>query len=191
MRIQAATKQQAEQLAYLINRAGEGIPEYLWRQAAEPGQAPLAVGAERAARDKGGFSYKNMRVAIDRGELLGMVLAYGQPDPYVLDDLNEMSEVVRPLVQLEAQAPGTWYINAIATFERFCGRGVARQLLREAEEGAAQAGYRAISLIVASENLRARQLYAYLGYQKTASLPVVTYPGCQHGGDWELMIKSL
>ena len=37
---------------------------------AEPGQEPLAVGALRAAREEGAFSYRNARIAdIDHGEL--------------------------------------------------------------------------------------------------------------------------
>jgi ribosomal protein S18 acetylase RimI-like enzyme len=60
---------------------------------------------------------------------------------------------------LEAQAPGSWYINAIATFERYRGIGVARMLLREAEDQAVLDNCKQMSLIVASENIRAKDLY--------------------------------
>jgi ribosomal protein S18 acetylase RimI-like enzyme len=191
LKIEAAQKEQAKQLAFLINLAGEGIPEYLWQGMAENGELPLDVGARRAAREEGGFSYRNARICTDNGELLGMIISYRQPQPYDVGDISEYPEIVRPLVLLEAEEPGSWYINAIATFEQYRGRGVARKLLQEAEDLAALENCSKMSLIVASENARAGGLYEYLGYRRTASLPVVPYPGCLHGGQWDLMVKEL
>ena len=64
MRIEDASIDQAADLAHLINLAGEGIPHYLWSDMAEEGEDPMAVGARRAAREEGGFSYRNARVCI-------------------------------------------------------------------------------------------------------------------------------
>jgi hypothetical protein len=47
-----ARAEDARDLARLIDRAGEGIPMYLWSRAAEPGQDPLEVGTARAARPR-------------------------------------------------------------------------------------------------------------------------------------------
>ncbi|GAA5186874.1 GNAT family N-acetyltransferase [Ferrimonas gelatinilytica] len=192
MKITAAEQTQARELAFLINLAGEGIPEYLWSALAEAGESPLDVGARRAAREEGGFSYHNARVCLDdSGELMGMVIAYRQPDPYDLDALSEYPDIVRPLVQLEAEAPGSWYINAIATDARFRGQGVATALMKDTEGSAREAGCRQMSLIVASQNRGARRLYEQLGYRGTHARPVVPYPGSPHGGDWVLMLKPL
>ena len=46
-------------------------------------------------------------------------------------------------------------------------------------------------MIVASENDGALRLYARSGYQETARASVVGYPGCAHGGDWVLMVKTI
>jgi len=189
--VEAAQKEQAQQLAFLINLAGEGIPEYLWMGMAQQNESPLEVGAMRAAREEGGFSYKNARVCINNDELAGMIISYRQPNPYDIGDISEYPEIVRPLVLLEAQAPGSWYINAIATFEQHRGMGVASTLLQEAEDSAGLENCAQMSLIVASENTQASGLYEHLGYKKTASLPVVSYPGCMHGGEWDLMVKEL
>ena len=45
MNIRNATKEDAGALAYLINLAGEGIPEYFWKTMAAEGESPLVVGA--------------------------------------------------------------------------------------------------------------------------------------------------
>ena len=191
MKIQSADIDDAYELAYLINLAGEGIPFYLWSMMAAPGETPIDVGVQRAARDEGGFSYKHARVIKSNGAVLGMIMSYPLDDPYEVEDLESYPAVVRPLVSLEAKAPGSWYINAIATFEQHRGKGVATQLLNEAEALALQRGVDNVSLIVASENTSARGLYLRRGYETQASLPVIHYPGCSHGGRWELMIKSL
>lgn len=64
MIIQRALKENATDLAFLINLAGEGIPRYLWSEMAEDGQDPMEVGRSRASREEGGFSYTNARVIV-------------------------------------------------------------------------------------------------------------------------------
>jgi len=191
MRIQPAQISHARELAYLINLAGEGIPDYLWQSMAENGETPLEVGTSRAAREEGSFSYRNAKVCIDDEQIQGMMVSYQQPTPYNIEDLADYPAIIQPLVRLESLAPGSWYINAIATFEQHRGKGVARQLIQEAENSARAAGCNLVSLIVASENSPALQLYLKLGYQVMSSLPVTPYPGCLHGGEWELMTKQL
>lgn len=191
MNIESATLNDASDLAYLINLAGEGIPEFLWSAMAEEKETPLDVGTRRASREEGGFSYRNARVIKQKGEVAGMIIAYQLDDPYTLESMEEYPEVIRPLVLLESKAPGSWYINAIATNEKFRGQGIASCLISEAEAFAKSNGVDSMSLIVASENESAKSLYLTLGYERVSSLPVVTYPSSIHGGDWNLMIKKL
>jgi len=191
MEIIDASKENSKDLAFLLNLAGEGIPAYLWEAMAEGGESPFEVGARRAAREDGSFSYTNARICVENEKLLGMIVSYRQPDPYELGELSEYPEILRPLVELEARAPGSWYINAIATYAEYRGRGVARMLLDDADTRARAKDCRLMSLIVASENLGAKKLYEYLGFNTVASLPVIPFPGCLHGGEWLLMVKSL
>lgn len=191
MLIRDALPKDAAALAYLIDLAGEGIPRYLWSQMCEPGADLLAFGAARAAREEGAFSYRNAKILEIDGETAGMLLGYPLPEPHDLRSLAEVPLEVRPLIELEAEAPGTWYINAIATYERFRGRGVASRLLAEAVSLAQERAINRLSLIVDSENRGAGLLYEKLGFEATARKPVVPYPGCRHGGDWVLMVKQL
>lgn len=191
MEIRDAVKADARQLAYLINLAGEGLPEYLWRSMTADGESSMDVGAGRAAREEGGFSYTNARVCVEDGTLIAMMLSYRQPDPYLIGDLAAYPDIVRPLVELEARAPGSWYINAVATCEAHRGRGAAQMLNRDAECRARTAGCDQLSLIVASENAGARRLYDHMGFRDTSTLPVVPYPGCLHGGHWVLMVRPV
>ena len=191
MEIRNAAKENARELAYLINLAGEGIPEYLWTGMIEANESALDVGARRAARAEGNFSYTHARIGVENNVTLGMILSYRQPDPYETGPLPEYPDLVRPLIELEARAPGSWYINAVATFAEHRGRGVACQLMVDAERRARSGGCDRISLIVASENAGAIRLYERLDFESAGSLPVIPYPGALHGGNWVLMIKRL
>ncbi|WP_020680652.1 GNAT family N-acetyltransferase [Marinobacterium rhizophilum] len=191
MDIRNATPEDAQELALLINLAGEGMPAYLWQDMTEDSETPLEAGARRAARTEGGFSYTHARVCSDDGRVLGMLLSYRLPDPYEVGDITQYPELIRPLVTLEARVPGSWYINAIATHENCRGQGVARRLMADASRQSRENNCTLMSLIVASENHAAIQLYASTGFSSIHTLPVVSYPGCLHGGEWVLMTKTV
>ncbi len=191
MDLRPARKSDAAALAILVDIAGEGMPSYMWSRMREPGQSVFEVGRARAARDEGGFSYRNATVAEIGGEVAACLVDYRLDDPYDTGDLNVLPDMVRPLVELEAKAPGSWYINVLAAFPEFRGRGIGRRLLDLAEERGRAQGAKAASMIVASENEGAMRLYDRIGYREIARAPVVEYPGCGHGGDWVLMVKPI
>ena len=94
-----------------------------------------------------------------------------------------------PLQELENLAPGTWYVNVLATYPAFRRRGVASHLLGLAEAAAAKAGSRGLSIIVADANVAARRLYEGRGYKETAERVMVkeNWPG--EGQRWVLLTK--
>lgn len=192
MLIRNAFNSDAADLARLINMAGEGLPEFLWRDEAEKVGIPaMHLGAQRAARDEGAFSYRHARVAEIAGEAAGMSLAYRLDDAGGPADLESLPPMVRPLVELEALAPGSWYINAVAAYPEWRGQGVGKALMEDCEEAAVSCDANAVSLIVASENTGAHRLYLRLGYREEASSPLVTWPGGPGGGNWLLMVRNL
>lgn len=190
-RIRPARKSDAAALAILVDIAGEGMPAYMWSTLKEPAQSAFEFGRSRAARETGGFSYRNATVADVEDEVAAALVGYRLDDPYDTGDLNDLPEMVRPLVVLEAKAPGSWYVNVLAAFPEFRGQGLGSTLLDVAEDQAKASGADTLSIIVASENKGAAKLYARVGYRETAREPVTTFPGCPHGGDWILMLKPL
>jgi GNAT superfamily N-acetyltransferase len=186
-----ARKSDAAALAMLVDIAGEGMPAYMWSTLKAPGQSLLEFGRERAQREKGGFSYRNAVVAEMGGEVAASLVGYRLDDPYDLGVLGEMPEIVHPLVKLEAKAPGSWYVNVLATFPEFRRQGIASRLLAIAEQKAQEEGARSLSVIVASWNKGAARVYAKAGYMPAAREPALAFPGCPYTGDWVLMVKPL
>ncbi len=189
--IRAATLAAASALVVLMDIAGEGMPNLLWRSLAAPAQSALEVGRDRARRDEGGFSYRNAIVAELDGEVAGTLVGYRLDDPYDAGNLDELSETVRPLVALEARVPGSWYINILATFAELRGKGIGTRLLDAAETKGREAGAQSLSVIVGSWNEGAAQLYARVGFVNIAHEPAALPLDVPKSGDWILMTKSL
>lgn len=181
----------AAALAVLVDIAGEGMPAHMWSGLKAPGQSLLEFGRERARRQEGGFSYRHAVIAEIGGEVAACLVGYRLDDPYDLSGLDEMPEIVRPLVRLEAKAPGSWYVNVLATFPEFQGQGIGTQLLGVAESLAKESAAPALSVIVGSWNKDAERLYTRAGYTPVATEPAVLPPEFPHEGDWVLMVKPL
>jgi ribosomal protein S18 acetylase RimI-like enzyme len=180
----------AASLAVLVDIAGEGMPASMWSTMTAPGQSLFELGRERARRDTGGFSYRNAVVA-EIGEVVACLVGYRLDDPYDLSGLDEMPELVRPLVLLEAKAPGSWYINVLAAFPEVQRQGLGRQLLDIAERKGREMGAPAVSVIVGTWNEGAGRLYARAGFAPLANEPAILPPGFAHKDDWVLMVKPL
>lgn len=181
--LRPATPADAADLVRLVELASEGLASWAWAQMAAPGEDPVAVGLRRVARDEGSFSWRNAVMAEFDGTVAGGLVTYRIPDePGAIDTLPP---AFRPLQALENRAPGTQYVNVLATYAAFRRQGVATRLLAEAERLAAGGD---LSLIVAGENATARRLYEAFGFAEVARETAIA--GAEVGpGGWVLMIK--
>ena len=189
--LRPADRGDAVTLAVLTDIAGEGMPFWAWSGMAEAHQSPLEVGRARAVRDDQSFSYHNAFVLEIEDNIAGMVLSYGLDDPYETGDLEAMPEPFRPLVELEAMAPGSWYVKALALFEEFDSRDRFQVLMGQAEQQAHSAEAREISFICSEDNEEACVLCRSMGFFERARREMVAFPGGRSEGDWLLFVKPL
>jgi len=155
--------------------AGEGIPAYFWVQSRAAGEELVDVGARKAASESGNFSYRNVQIALLDGKVAGMLLAYRLPDLEAADVLLDTPDFIRPLLELERCAPGSFYINMLATYPRYRGRGVGRGLMVVVEGLATAAGCQTIAVEVFEQNAGALRLYRTLGYRVAEERAVVPH----------------
>jgi ribosomal protein S18 acetylase RimI-like enzyme len=186
-----ARETDAEALAELINFAGEGLPVYLWEKMAEPGETVWDVGRRRARRREGGFSYRNAIVSETEGAVAATLVGYALPEQAASIDYDELPAMFVPLQELENLAPGSWYVNVLATYPQFRGQGLGTDLLRSAEQIATDQGCGTMSIIVSDGNDGARRLYEHCGYRETASRPMVKEDWDNPGNNWVLLVKNL
>ncbi len=186
-----AGPEHAEDLSHLINHAGEGMPMYHWQEIAEPGQSPLEVGMARAKRETGDFSYKNARLYMPDDKVEAVCISFALADPYDTGDVSSFPAYIHPLIELESKAPGTWYINVLATYPDFRSQGRGTALLEDAFAKGRQNGFSQSSIIVSQENTPAKRLYERSGFKETARAPIIPYPGAEMKGEWLLLMKEL
>jgi ribosomal protein S18 acetylase RimI-like enzyme len=181
----------AAALAVLVDIAGEGIPNSFWRDLAGPGRSVLEVGRDRARREEGGFSYRHATIAEIGGEIVAGLIVYPLDNPYDLTGLDDFPAHIRPLLRLEAQAPGSWYVNVLTTFREFRGQGLGSTLLEIAEQRARAENANTMSIIVGSWNEGAGRLYQRAGYRTIATEPAILPADFPQGGDWLLLTKPV
>jgi ribosomal protein S18 acetylase RimI-like enzyme len=184
--LRPATCEDANHLARLIDIAGEGIPAWLWQKSTAQGQTPLDIGVQRAQRDEGGFSYTNATVATTNDTVCGMVLSYAitkAPE----DAPETLPDPIVPFVELERLSVGSWYVNALATFPAWQGKGIGAQLLAATEQDARTNGYDRVTIQVFEQNHGARRLYDRNGYRACAAAPVRLHP-CQPYYDGQVLL---
>jgi ribosomal protein S18 acetylase RimI-like enzyme len=186
-----ARKGDSRRVAELMNVAGHGLPAYVWSLSAEDGQEPIDVGAARAAREDGNFSYRNAVVAEEDGEVVALLLAYRLPEAGEAADLEEVPELLRPLVELELLAPGTFYVNGLATLPGYEGRGLGSRLLNVATDLAVQSGCEELSIEVFEQNEGAVRLYERHGYRTVDRRSAVPHPSYPYDGDVLLMTRKV
>ncbi len=189
--LRRALPEDAEALAELIDMAGEGLPAYLWAKMAGPGESVWEVGRRRAEREEGGFSYKNAIVIEHEGGVAAGLIGYLLPDEPEAIDLANTPAVVVPALELEALAPGTWYVNALACYPDVRGRGFGTRLLALAEDLARETSAPGVSVIVADANAGARRLYERCGYREIAGRPMVKEDWVGEGEAWLLLVKPI
>ena len=187
-RIRPAARADATHLAAFVDMASQGLASYNWRRMAEPGQAPFEVGRARAMRESGDFSYRNAHIAEIDGAVSGALLGYVIADPYDMTAIDNVPDIFRPLVELEAEAAGRWYVNVLAVYPEYRGKGIGRRLLDHADE-IGRAAPKGMALIVAEQNQGALQLYRSAGYALVSRRRFTPPPGYRHEGDFLLLTK--
>lgn len=190
MLIRDATAFDADHLVRFINMAADDLPLHFWKKSAGQGGDPVAFGRERAARSTGNFSYRNASLAEIDGQVAACLLGY--PAAQEAEPIDpDTPPIFVPLLQLEALAPGSWYLNVLATYPAFRGRGCGSALLSQAEAATRLAGRQTISLIAADTHHEALRLYAAKGFAEIARRPVVKDDWPVEASEWILFTRSV
>jgi GNAT superfamily N-acetyltransferase len=190
MLIREAKASDAAHLVRFINMAADDLPLHFWKRSVGPDGDPIAYGQERAARETGSFSYRNAWLAEVEGEVAACLLGYpADATPGPIDP--DTPPIFVPLLELEALAPGSWYLNVLATYEAFRGKGLGSGLLAHAERVARDAGHSTISLIAEDTHAEALRLYTAKGFAEVARRAVVKGDWQVDASEWILFTKAL
>lgn len=189
MSVRPATLEDCLDLARLANMSGEGIPAACWEGALRAGESIEETGARLLAAPDGNFSYRNAHVAERDGRVAGMLLAYRLTEEVLDEDLDALPPYVRPMVELEQRAVGSFYLNMLATYPQFRGLRVGTRLMALVDTLALTAGCEWASVQVFEENAGALRLYERLGYRTVDRRPAVPDACHPYTGDILLLTR--
>ena len=159
---------------------------------AKNGEDPWSVGTARARREEGSFSYRNATVIDEDRSVAACLIGYPLSEEPAAIDETTMPAMFVPLQQLENLAPGSWYVNVLASYPQWRNGGLGTALLKHAEKLAFAAGVKkGMSVIVADNNKAARRLYERMGYRPVADRPMVKENWENDGQNWVLLTKHL
>lgn len=189
-----ARKSDASEIALLVNIATHGGMARGWAhdEKSEGTYDPVEVGRVEILDDKEApFNWRSATMAeTGDGEIAGMLLGYLEPETARPVPKSTMPFMV-PLLELEGEAHGTWFISMLGVHIAWRGKGVGSQLLDVAEIKRAETRASGLSLIVEDVNTGAQRLYQKRGYAVRARRPMVGFPGSTAPGkDWLLMVKD-
>lgn len=190
MMLEDARIEDAPALAQLVVMAGDGMPLLVWEEMREPGEDVWDVGARRAAREEGQFSYRKARVIRQDGTVISSLVGYPLDEVVPETELDDLPPLFRPLVELENEAVPSWYVNVLATFPQARGKGAAKALLADAEAQARGLGQTRMSIITSDDN-PALNLYEHVGYRQVTRCAVVRDGWETDSKEWILLIKDL
>ncbi|MCU0828505.1 MAG: GNAT family N-acetyltransferase [Tabrizicola sp.] len=133
---------------------------------------------------------RNAWLAEVDGQVAACLLGYPaalEPEPIDPDT----PPIFVPLLELEGLAPGSWYLNVLATYPQFRGQGLGSALLANAEAVARATGRQTISLIAEDTHLDALRLYRAKGFAEIARRPVEKGDWQVDASEWILFVKAL
>lgn len=181
MKIIEATKEDARLIGQVVVEAvGEEITAGF---AGDRSRADVVELFTRlAAREDSQYSYRNTLKAVDdSGNPMGFIVGY---DGAQLHELREaFFEEARLVLGREMSGkmadecqPDEFYLDSLAVFPQYRGRGIAGALINAMAARAARHG-KPLGLLCDKTNDRARRLYEWLGFRKVGETPFA----------WEIM----
>lgn len=192
LEIRHARVEDIPHLSWVLIQAWGGCADVMYKDVI-PGRTLEQIVEHRLSRSGTTSGLGNSRIAADGETVMGGLHAYPMdlaeqdpPDPLIAEERSYVAEPFRRM-----HADGSYYIDAVAVYPEYRGRGIARRLMEEALAEAAAMGFDEVSLYVFAENRRAVRLYEFLGYREAAREPVVYHPDLKYGGDLLLMKKNV
>ena len=153
----------------------------------------MTVGAKRAGRETGSFSYTNATMAIVDGEPVGMLLAYplGTPSEQDVAEVEQTPALFRPLIELEHARRAASTSTHMAILPVGATVALGSLLLNAAMDLARAKGCTYLSVQAFSQNPDAIRLYHRHGYEIVDRRPIVAHPCYPYDEDVVLMTRNV
>ncbi|MBG0791255.1 MAG: GNAT family N-acetyltransferase [Desulfovibrionaceae bacterium] len=168
-----AESEESQRLTSIIQETSGGLVDYILTGVI-PFTKPHLILRSQVITEDSLYSYRNMVVCEEEGEIIGLILAYPW-DEQVASDLTRryLSEQKYGVVEdlLNSAEENSLFINTFWVSEKYRGEGLADVLMDVAAEWARSKGLTRLSLHVWKGNERAVRFYSRHGFIQTRTFP--------------------
>ncbi|NRP73540.1 Mycothiol acetyltransferase [Ensifer psoraleae] len=186
--LRSAERREAAELAVLIDIASHGFAAWLWYGGVLRGVAETAFehGRNKLREDAGRGTWRDAIVAEVEDEIAGVAVSYAIDSS--VRDIEAKHPVLAPLLALQRQVVGHWFIDSLGVYKHHRGKGIGRALL---EHEIARARSAPVSLITESHNETAQALYKVNGFEEVARVEAVPLFEDSKKHDWVLFTRQV
>ncbi|MDG1858260.1 MAG: GNAT family N-acetyltransferase [Emcibacteraceae bacterium] len=193
--VRNARKEEAYELAKLVNQAGQGpntrgLDFAGWSADAKDGQDPFEVGQKIIENEDDPYSYTNMRVVEANGEITAMAMCF-EAYKRTPEQLENISSDFRIFKRLTNTIAGCFYLDSLAAKTGFRGKGYGRVMLEDSIKLAKSQGYDAVYLLAFDKNVAGIGLYEKYGFYLVRDLPAPNNPDMPYQGRVGLYKKDI
>lgn len=188
-----AESDEALRLAKIVQETSGGLIDFLLKGVI-PFTSPAQILSLQVMADDSPYSYKNIIVAEQDGEIVGLILAY----PWDEQGPSEMAKRYLPKKKLDAVGellssadPDSLFINTFWVAEAYRGSGLADALLDFAGDWARDMGYNQLSLHAWKASERAIRFYDRHEFKETRAFDIPDHKHLEFKGGMVQLCKSL
>lgn len=188
LRLRAAERRDAADLAILVDVASHGFATWLWHGAVMRGMKDTAMeqGRSRMRMDDEPGTWKDATLAEWNSEIAGVSIGYDLDE--TVREMIAPHPVIKPLLELQVTVIGSRFIDSLGVYRHHRGKGIGRALLAH-EIGKADG--RQVSLITESHNDTALALYAANGFVEKARLEAMPLFEDSKRHEWVLLTRNM
>ena len=185
--LRPAERNEAAELAILIDIASHGFASWLWYGGvlSKSAESAFEHGRNMLRQDSGLGTWRDAVVAVVDDEIAGLSVSYGIDAS--IGEIEAKHPVLVPLLALQSRVIGHWFIDSLGVYRNYRGTGIGRALL---EHEFTRAGGAPVSLITESHNDKAQALYRMNGFEEVARTEAVPLFEDMKKHDWVLFTRK-
>ncbi|MCC3860282.1 GNAT family N-acetyltransferase [Pseudemcibacter aquimaris] len=192
--IRPAKKEEAYELAQLVNQAGQGpgtrgLDFTYWSMAAKDGQDPYEIGQKTVEDENDPYSYNNMRVLEVDNDIAALAMCF-EAWTRTAEEMAKIPTEFQVFKHLTNEIPGEFYLDSIAAKPEYRGKGYGQIMLQDCIDQAKSKNYNAVYLIAFDKNAPGVGLYEKNGFYPVRDLPNTDHPDMPYQGGKIVLYKK-
>ncbi len=192
IKYRVAQARDALALAELLNIANYGIfVEHYSKEVTKKGEVWQDVVCALIRNPQSEYYFNNVFVAIVDKKIAGAMFTLVNPDPFIVEGLEDIREDIRNPLKLRMKVPGSFWLRDLAVFpEHRNFLRIGMRLIQVSIAAGFERGFTQITGMVHDTNHKLMRYYQSIGAQPTDRINVGQHPTYAHESQWNLLVLT-